>query len=397
MNVRVLILVLLILLTVRVANAQEQLPQTKISGWVSLIAGDANEAFSDEKTVLGGRGHVDVQFTAGTLQSVFRAELPSDDNLGDNSSTSLLREGWVRKSGESYDLTLGRQFLPEGRSDWLHPQGQFSPRDYTQLTTVDTEQKIGLPALRLDLYSTETTVTLAAIRQDRGDILPEAMVSSLSEDQPLQKDPVDAGLARVEWRNGPWELGASYLHGSALYPVMDRRGEVSAYRQQRVATDGSVNLDGDILRWDVAYIRNDSEAYPGMPEQEWLATLGLDKGIWKDGTLSLQLIHHHSNLPDSEGLPLLESYNQRLSQNFRKRQSWLTLNLRQQFDGKRDAELGYMQGQKGENIGYLRYGWGFKDGWRLNVQSQFAHGELDSLGGNFIPEKIIFMELRHFF
>ncbi|WP_259753667.1 hypothetical protein [Pseudomonas sp. GCEP-101] len=379
------------------ASAEPLVFYKKVSGWVALDGATANQQFSDRRSVLGARGHLDAQLSVNNRRAMVRIELPSNDNLGDNTRTTAVRELWLRQSGERLDLTAGRQFLPEGRSDWLRPQGQFAPRDYTQLTAVAAEQRIGLPALRLDWYATDTaTLILAGLRQDRGDLLPSAMVAPLPEDRPLQRSPKDAALARAEWRRGAWELGASYLDGAALYPVLKRNGEVSIYDQRRLAADGSVNLDGDILRWDVAYVINDASAFPGVPGKESWLSLGLDKGVWSDGTLSLQLLHHRAVLP-AEGEPLLEAYNQRLSQNFRDAQSWITVNLRQQFDAKHDAEWGHLQGTAGERVSFLRYGWGFRDGWRWTLQGQAAHGSLDSLAGNLSPDKSLLTELRHFY
>lgn len=379
-------------------------PRASVNGWVAGIAGLGDEDFADRRQALGLRGQIEGDVRDEDVRAHVRLLGTTNENLGDDSKTSLVREAWVRGSTSEMDLTVGRQLFPEGKGDWIRPQAHFAPRDYSQLTPFQADQRLGLPAVRLDYFPTiETTVTIAGLLQDRGDVLYPKAARKLSESKPWEDDPVPAGLLRLEYRWDAWELGASASVGASPRPtvsVVNGTKQVETMGQRRLSVDGSYSPNGDVLRWDVAFISNDVGSRVGLPSSEWLGVIGYDRRIWADSMLNLQLIHHHSDLAALSSQPYLaavEIANRRRSQTSRTDQSWVTANLRQQIRETHEIEVGHLQGEAGEAISFLRWTWSFRDRWQYSVMGLWARGSDDMAAGSLSPSTMLFTELRFHF
>jgi tetratricopeptide (TPR) repeat protein len=386
-------------------------PATKnltLSGWIGLYGLAGNELFDDEKRTGGARLHLETKWDAtDTLRAQLALEAPSDRNFGDNRSGSVVREAWLRYSHPSFDLTIGQQYLPEGRSDWIRPQEQFAPRDLTQISVLNAEQRLGLPAVRLDWFaSSRWTFTTAYVRQVQGDVLPnqkDSVLPTLPELTPLRHRPRNGGLARLEWRHGIWEAGLAYSNGRSVRPLLNfslMQGlTAESYKQERISFDGSINMSGKILRWDMSLINNDVDERSGLAPREYMFSLGWDTNIFTDTMFNFQFIGHKSNFYSEDLSPLfgqIQRANRQLSSQYESWQSWITVNMNYQMSQRHELEGGYLAGlQHRGAIGFLRWSWSFADQWRLSLRAQAASGKENTLPGSMHPSRMGFAELRY--
>lgn len=378
--------------------------QAQVSGWIGAYAITGNDLFANRNHALGARAHLEATASSSDLSSRLAIEGISDGNFGDKTRSSFVREAWVRHSQPSFDLTIGRQYLPEGRSDWIRPQNQFAPRDLSQVAVLGSDQRLGLPAIRYDWFpSAEWTIATAFIRQDRNDLVP-IHGSEVPDLKPLERHPKNANLLRADWRHGIWEVGTALSLGWASRPLLRFQGPLltaDSYRQKRMAVDGSVNLNGDIFRWDMAVFFNDLNTLSGLATREQVISVGWDTRIFRDTTLSTQLIDRraHFSTDVAEGvIGEIQQTNRRLSLQFKRHQSWSSFNLRHQVGHQHELEAGCLLGLKGdEHMGFFRWSWNFSDQWRLSGRAQFARGDNETFAGNINPSKTMITELRYQF
>jgi len=70
-----------------------------------------------------------------------------------------LREGYLRWRGERLDLTLGKQIIAWGVADGINPTDRLCPQNQTIVSSDPDDRRMGIPALRADLYLDAVTLT----------------------------------------------------------------------------------------------------------------------------------------------------------------------------------------------------------------------------------------------
>jgi hypothetical protein len=379
-------------------------PSFSVDGWISTIIAAGSQPFRDDRVAAGLRGSLAAEGSDGPFKGRVAIQSTTNSELGNRTGASFVRESWVRYSGDSDDLTVGRQLLPQGRSDRIYPQDQFAPRDLSQLALTDAEQRIGLPAVRLDHYLNDAlTLTAAYILQDRGDLLPKYIQDVLPPGRSLAEAPVQAGFLRIEWRPGPWELGVDAGTGANPLPAIELVNGVASSTnpaETRFAFDGTYsNAAGGILRWDVVRSLTQTDNLPGVASRGWFASLGWDHGLWSDATGSLQVINRYVDLPENTAqtpqTAAIAAENRFLLQTFRKEQVWGTAHVLQQIGDDKDAEGGILAGEQEQYGAFARFGWRFTDHWRADLYASAFGGKPDTLAGAIQPARRIFLEIRY--
>lgn len=112
--------------------------------------------------------------------------LRASPQLGEDAAATL--EGWVRNDGgrssarlrEAYldlrrgraDLRLGQQIIAWGRADELNPTDNLTPRDFTLLTTENSDQRLGTVGARLAWHAGDIVATAAWLPRFRSNVFP---------------------------------------------------------------------------------------------------------------------------------------------------------------------------------------------------------------------------------
>lgn len=386
--------------------AQDADHPVAITGSVAALAG--NGAYQDQpsESFAGLRLRLDASAKARGVSARLRTAFASNSDLADSGGSSHLREAWIRYSGRTADVTLGRQLISTGRSDIIVLQDQFAPRDLTEIAMTDQEQRLGVSALRLDWFPlNELTLTAALLRQDRSYVLPSHSRAQLPAWEPLSKDPEEGLLVRADYRKGSLELGIAFMRGASPLPgISIAEGQVSVVnpKEQRFALDGSYSVGGGVFRWDIVRAETFAADLPGYSARRWALSVGWDQGLWADANLSIQTISRRDTLsrPDLAGDPTvtpLFSVNRRLSQAFDTRQSWETATLKQRVRDEHDLEVGILVGSQRQRGVLHRWVWRPRDGWSFQLRAQVVKGDLDSLVASTSYERLAFGEVRYQF
>ncbi len=379
-------------------------------GWLSGIVASGTRQLDNRNFAGGARLHTELKFDYSDFKGKVSAETPTAYSLGNLTYTTIIREAWLSYSSDFLDVTAGRQILPQGHSDRIYPQDQFVPRDLTQLSVLDAEQQIGLPALRLDAYLNEDlTVTTALIVQDRGHVLPKQLADLLPSWQRLEDNPILAAMGRTEWHKDDFDTAISFRYGANPFPIIRFDGQSAIQSaitesplEMRLAVDGSMNFAGSILRWDIVLNSTEVNNAPGKARQGIVAVVGLDKGLWADANLSLQVIQKSvgNRVPVNPGSPFAlysGGINHWLAQEFYDNQTWFTANLKQTFGDAHETELGMLTGNHGEFAVTFHYTWRFTDKWQATLFAEGLYGATETLTGSLRRNTLAMTEIRYQF
>lgn len=388
-------------------SAAEGAPSIDAKGSLSAIAWSSDPSIHGHHAGVGLRGQLELRARAGDWTGFARGDAATGSALASSNGRNRLREAWARYRGESYDLTLGRQLMPTGRTDVIVLQDQFAPRDMTQLATLDdVERQLGVLAARLDGYvSDDLTITGALMLQDQGTVLPRALGQALPPGENLASSPAAAGLLRLEYRGDGHEFAATASSGVSPFPGLsvDRGYARSVYpTESRLALDGSVSIGGDILRWDLVFATDDATGMPGFSRRRRAFALGWDRGLWRDANLSVQLIARRDDLEQPQAaavasLATLFQANSRLSQAYGGSQQYLTLTFKQRLRTEHEFETGLLLGNH-EQFGFVqRWSWQLREGYALQARAQFVRGGDGVLLGNLGFRNYVFVALTHQF
>ena len=410
-----------------------QATSVRAAGSVTLVTAHDGQDFQRYRNSAGIALQASLDVAHGDFSSRIAIDRTAIGDIGAHASAVAVKDAWIRYSTGPADLTIGRQFLPEGRSDRIRPLDQFAPRDLTRIAAIDARQRIALPAARLDYaLDDRLTVSIAYVRQDQGYVLPVAIATSLPPGRTLRNAPVDGGLLELQYRGEGRELGVSFTHGASPLPavtiapllpdqlhaliqrLLARPIDVAALLrdltlrqtvigQTRVAIGGSYTVGRGVVRFDLAGIASD-DPLPGVERRGLFGSIGYDVGLWTDANASVQLIARHSSRASHswrysvpKALAPLAQINAALQQTSRDTQAWMTANLRQSFRNEHDIEGGVLASMAGEYAGYVVSTWRPIDHWRLAVQAQGGGGPRDSLIDGALPNFRLFTEVQFSF
>lgn len=374
----------------------------RTAGSVAVVAAHDGADFTRSRDKAGVAIEASVEASLGKFSSRLAIDQTSTNEIGSRDLRVTMKDAWVRYSTGRLDVTVGKQFLPEGRSDRLRPQDQFAPRDLTRIATVEARQRISLPAVRLDYALNDRfTVSTFYIRQNQGYVLPFRLTRSLPVGETLDNSPVDAGLAEVQFRNTGFELGVSLSRGASPLPAIGFGAlglRQAVVRQTRLAVSGSYSVGPGVMRWDMAGIANDDQGVVGVERRGLFGSIGYDVGPWTDANLSIQLIGRRSwRCTTPVGFEELALSNGALQQTSRDAQVWATVNLRQSFRSDHELEGGGLISAIGEYAAYGAWRWRLTDSFRVSTQVQGGRGPRRSLVETVLPEFRVFTEAQFTF
>src|SRR5579862_7561601 len=76
---------------------------------------------------------------------------------GETGQGQLLEALWFRRAGR-VDLRIGEQRISWGRADGINPTDFFTPYDYTTYLPLEEDQRLPIPAVRIDIEASEGKV-----------------------------------------------------------------------------------------------------------------------------------------------------------------------------------------------------------------------------------------------
>lgn len=372
-----------------------------------LIAGEAARASwtaaGPDHQLAGARVRLTAKASKGAWQAQAQADVHTNEAFSGGFVADRVREAWLRYSGSETEWTIGRQFLPGGNTDILPQQDLLAPKNLKQLAFSDEDQILTMPAVRWDWYVNDRlTATAALVRQNRSYVLAGAQVTALSLSGDLRSNPETAGLFRLGWRQGPVEFAGTYAEGArpvsgfALTPTGIRQLNM---RTRMFTMQGSYSLDVGILRAEVCSYRTDAGAVPGYSKGPASFSLGFERGLWSDATMSLQYVDRRDSFadesaPDSPEMTQLRWVNRSLSQAFQRHQYWWTAIVNQRVGSDLQWETVLLSGNMGQRALVQRLTWQIQDEASLRLRAQWAEGESDTLIMSTTPRRLLMMELR---
>jgi hypothetical protein len=160
-------------------------PETSSTGWFDLDVGgfsrgevhapafagdDSKNAFGSSESyfVITNEVKVDAFFNdvlSGLVNLRYRTDdmgrdVDEESYVGHNAHRDYdVREGYFRFQGDWLDLTVGQQIITWGVADGINPTDKLCPRDMTIVSSDSDDKRLGIPAVKGDLYLWDYTIT----------------------------------------------------------------------------------------------------------------------------------------------------------------------------------------------------------------------------------------------
>jgi hypothetical protein len=222
---------------------------------------------------------------------------------GQAGTGQLLEALWFRRAGR-VDLRLGEQRISWGRADGINPTDFFTPYDYTTYLPLEEDQRLPVPAARIDIETSEGRV-LSLVGE------PGFSPSKFPEpsNNPVQ---IRTDTGAESWRHGQggmrysssgenfdWSLSA--FRGYDKSPVLSLQGAnangpvfVQYYQQiWGLGADVAHNFGQFGTRAELAYVRPDAQpGRLGVSPYLFLVS-GIDRSI-DDWNFNVQAVIRHT-------------------------------------------------------------------------------------------------------
>jgi hypothetical protein len=212
--------------------------------------------------------------------------------------THLLREAYVEFSGDAGRIGFGRIMRIQGVADGFSPIDVVAPRNF-RLARYETEgNRYGLDGIWGTVFLGESLSAEAyAYDGRRSNVMPHGLYGGglTLPDRPVSSnDPVYGG--RLAYLAGFGDLGLSYYHGSAAYPVLVPAGLVT---RPAVPQLEMIGLDADTVfgPWRIygeaalyRYSAGEFGLTEGfLPDDELQAVAGVERELEGGSRLNFQL------------------------------------------------------------------------------------------------------------
>jgi hypothetical protein len=236
-----------------------------------------------------------------------------------------VREAYFQWRGPWLDVTAGQQIIVWGAADGFNPTGKVWPKDFTIVSTDRDDRRLGVPALKGDVYLGAYTFTgiwqpFFVDAKFRLSSLPEEAEITIN-DPDLPEDELSNSNAAVKLAAayGATDLSVSYFYGWDPYPdiildravLSDENTEVwvtPVYnRIENYGMDFSAVLGPIILRGEAAYtrVKERGERSVGRRKSEIAWIVGPEWEWFEKFTVNVQ--YGTSHVLDWEPVPTDES------------------------------------------------------------------------------------------
>lgn len=174
------------------------------------------------------------------------------------------RKAYLRWQSTKWDIRVGRQIEPWGRSDILTPTDNLGSWNYTALFPNDDDQRQGLFMARADYLIDTYKLEAVWLPEFRPTVYPlPAAFKSLLASQSSDRWRVDQFAAKVDQSGEIVDWSISWFHGLdrtfslSLLPSVGTGGGITQIYPtiDVVGADAATAISGIGLRGEIAYIR----------------------------------------------------------------------------------------------------------------------------------------------
>jgi hypothetical protein len=312
-------------------------------------------------------------------------------------------------TGSWLDLRVGEQRITWGKADGINPTDFFTPRDYTVLQPMETDQRLSVPAVRADIALAEgLTLSLVAQPFFISSQLPAPVGVPLANRTPDDVSP-QAG-ARLSSSGDNFDWSVSVFHGYVKLPLVGSEimaGKPAFFyyypKLDAAGADFAHNFGAFGFRAEAAWLEPHDEAgMTGIRRQAFMVA-GIDRG-GEDWNVNVQAIGRYTpggqvampTDPLGQMVTTLNNINYgelrsyQLGFTSRLAKSWLQQTLQAEV-----LAIGYFQPSTFLVRPMASYA--FSDASKLSVGGELYMGPDESFFGQFKKNRTAFLEFQRFF
>jgi hypothetical protein len=317
--------------------------------FLNIVSASASLANRFDPTFnLGGRIYTDHYFTAysspqyatGVLQSSISAWFEFQGNLTPTSSifavgqldsflrslgepnqssfSARMREGYYAFQNSSFELRIGQQIIPWGKSDGVNPTDFFTAKDFTLMNPDEEVKRIGAPSIMISFTPNEgaSPINLIGVFQatypqtkliipDRVTrIIPSGISFQKYPNSPgyFQQDSVEFG-GKFAYLGNDLDLSVSAFRGmnhfaQYVYRFNDNSISPQNIQQTVIGGDLSFTAGSSVVRAETAYFIPDqgpenTELYGLVQPSHWDSIVGIEKTFFDHIHTQVQFLYRY--------------------------------------------------------------------------------------------------------
>jgi len=270
--------------------------QSSISAWL-----DFQNKFSKNTSIqIVGEGDAFLRSLSDTTESSFSGKL---------------REGFFAYQNDSFELRVGQQIIPWGKSDGVNPTDYFTAKDYTLLNPDDEVRRTGAPAAMLNFTPEKGTSPLnfigvfQAVYPQTKLLIPDQAIPSGIQFQkypmaptPFQQDTIEFG-GKLAYLKNDFDLSVSAFRGvnhfsQYIYNIPTNQITPINIQQTAVGGDASFTAGSSVFRIETAYIipdngKENTDLYGLVQPTHWDTSLGIEHTFFDDIHTQVQVLYRY--------------------------------------------------------------------------------------------------------
>jgi hypothetical protein len=288
---------------------------TRVSGSLRSDYFQESKEFDGRTNLYGATAQIKLLPTLGqAVDGKVEGRLIDPDIPGQTGAQGTLLEGYMTVHFADAACRVGKQIIAWGRADGVNPTDNLTPRDYTVFLPLDTDQRIGTSAAKLDYYVTqEFTVTsflTPFFNPSRMPLPLSGIATTYTRPTPTVKNTEFA--IKVDKTGGSFDWSVSYFHGFSLLPdgqpfTLTPYGPLIDFHYDRIdvlGTDFARSIGPYGFRGEVAYFQTQdrSGTDPWVKNPYFFYVIGGDRTFLENLNVNLQLLGawvQHFRNPDT--------------------------------------------------------------------------------------------------
>jgi hypothetical protein len=254
------------------------------------------------------------------------------ENPNQWSSFGQFREAYISYLGDGFDLRIGQQIIPWGKSDGVNPTDYFTAKNYTFLNPDDEVKRLGAPAVNLNFTPDAGTSSFSfqfvfqAFYPQTKLIIPDSVIPQgitvnryARPPTAFQPDAMEGGV-KIAFQKSNYDLSVSAFRGVVATPQFvynQLTGTIDAtnFEESAFGGDASFTVDDFVVRFETAVHLPDNgsanDPLFGLVEpNHWDSVVGVEKPIFTDFRVQFQFLYRYhlsyqDNVVVNTGNPIL--------------------------------------------------------------------------------------------
>ncbi len=243
------------------------------------------------------------------------AFLRSLSETNQSSFQGKLREGYFSYQDDSFELRVGQQIIPWGKSDGVNPTDYFTAKDYTLLNPDEEVKRTGAPAIMLNFTPNQGASPFNFVGIFQGVypqtklIIPDQAIPSLVQFQKypnsptyFQSDTVEYG-AKLSYLKTDYDFSISAFRGvnhfaQYVYDIQKNLIAPQNIQQTAIGGDASFTSGSVVFRAETAYFvpdsgKENSDLYGLVQPTHWDSVVGIEHTFFDDIHTQIQLLYRY--------------------------------------------------------------------------------------------------------